>query len=158
MHFLRSPSCGDGIKALLTLFDFQHPPITAGHWLMIVPLQSLGMVLLTPPTPGLPLKVMVTQSCRTLDPWTAPATPLRPSDLLLRCWISILFDLCSTREGGRAEETLWISLILGFFTDPAWTLSNFFCAAPDPEECSPSEVSYFIYLCIYRDSQSLTKI
>lgn len=67
MHFLSPPSCGDGIKALLSLFDFQHPPITAGHWLIIVPLQSLGMALLTPPTAGLPLKVMVTASNRTHD-------------------------------------------------------------------------------------------
>lgn len=56
MQFLRPPSCGDGIKALLGLFDFQPPPITAGTRLFTVSLQSLGMALLAPPTAGLPLK------------------------------------------------------------------------------------------------------
>uniref|UniRef100_A0A672HWM1 T-box transcription factor 16 n=1 Tax=Salarias fasciatus TaxID=181472 RepID=A0A672HWM1_SALFA len=47
MHFLHPPSCGDGIRALLSLFDFQHPPITAGHRLIIVPLQSQAMKSIT---------------------------------------------------------------------------------------------------------------
>lgn len=46
MHFFHPPpppSCGDGIKPLLSLFDFQHSPITVGLQPIIVPLQKDGL-------------------------------------------------------------------------------------------------------------------
>lgn len=105
MHFLRPSSCGDGIKALLSLFDFQHPPITAGHWLIIVPLQSLGMALLTPPTPELPLKAMVTSSCRTQELWNICCKKADlPSDFL-SCWISAVFS--HMRQETKGGEQSW---------------------------------------------------
>lgn len=136
MRFLRPSSCGDGIKALLSLFDFQPPPITAGHWLIIVPLQSLGMALLTPPTPPLPLKVTVTSVCRTPDLWVIHhSTADWPSDSL-SCWISSFYPSWGRRTS--RSKLLRISRTRGLLLAPR--CMNKLCAA-EPEACSPSEVS-----------------
>lgn len=116
MHFLRPPSCGDGIKALLSLFDFQQPPITAGHWLIIVPLQSLGMALLTPPTRWLPLKVMVTPSCRTQELWNICCSEIDSPSELLDFWFVFFFALEAGDQG--AEETLGYHGYLDFLISP----------------------------------------
>lgn len=147
MHFLNPPSCGDGIKALLSLFDFQHPPITAGHWLIIVPLQSLGMALLTPPTAGLPLKVMVTASNR--NPWSQNYLLQQdwPTFWLPELRRSLVFP---HEAGDRDWRNPWISLKLGLFIGPQ-CMNVFKLAAPEPEQCSPSEVRVdrYMFFIIY---------
>lgn len=119
MHFLRPPSCGDGIKALLSLFDFQPPPITAGLWLIIVTLQSLGMARLTPPTPGLPLKVTVTPSSRTPDLWEWPPD-------FLSGWIAFFF---THETGGKAELKTRLDITdtwIVYWPLGAWTFFTLF--------------------------------
>lgn len=141
MHFLSPPSCGDGIKALLSLFDFQHPPITAGHWLIIVPLQSLGMGFVTPPTAGHPLKVMVTAPLQ--DPWSQnyllkPRWPAFSLPELCGFPLIWLFTRLETNLRRAKLERNHLDIAETWIAYKRADISEF--AATEAEQCNPSEV------------------
>lgn len=146
MHFLCPPSCGDGIKALLSSFDFHNPPITVGHWLIIVLLQSLGMALssghshpwdLLKSQGHLVLQLNSSRVPEVIAVRTLLDVP--PLNLCFRHQWNILKaqDRCAAPR--RDCELLWISL--NQFTDTLYFCRTSSCCINSSKECSPSEVS-----------------